>query len=495
MKRARYLSVMLSILMFIIVMPADAAPSVVLNGRNLNFDVPPITIQGRTLVPLRAIFEALGAKVGWDAETNTITGTKDNINIMLKANSTEGFVNGNKIVLDVPATVVDGRTLVPIRFIAESLGAKVNWDELTNTVGINTLVTESEKGYTPATLIYKSNAEPSYSVYTRRSIDTLIIAAGLYTNFNSPYLLPNVDERVIYKNAKEYFGPYKEHAFIKGFGKYMEGNDVKSSYMAFLLNYSDLPELKKAHDNPQKYLSNEKEAQEFLNSLKAFYIDTNAETFFENNASSYKALNSYINENIKQSNMLKLISDVESYTGNKEKYFAGKNVSYSTVLSFYRTIGSFAVNENITLASMQYAYNSSSPTSQFNMNSIMKTSVHEYLHNYINKPVQNNDALINELSQGEDKNEYISSLYVLKSFPWNRATDENIVRAVEARLYKKEFGEDRAIRDIIDPETQYGFKQVRKIYDKLEEYEKDRNKYPTIDDFMPELIKEMFKKN
>ncbi|PKM78595.1 MAG: hypothetical protein CVU90_00940 [Firmicutes bacterium HGW-Firmicutes-15] len=365
----------------------------------------------------------------------------------------------------------------------------------TNPVSTNTSASENQKGYTPANLIY-SNTDPSYMVYTSRNIDIFLIAAGLYTDFNNPYLLPYVEERPIYKNAKEYFSPYKNHAFIKGFAKYMNGTDVNSSYLAFLLNYSDLPQLNKIYDNPQKYLSDEKEAAEFLNSLKAFYTDTKAETFFDNNSSSYQALNAYITENIKQSSMFKLINEVESYAGNKNTYFTGKNVSYCTVLSFYRTNGSFASldnEDNLTLASIQFPYKGSRKTSEFSMNNIIKTSVHEYLHNYMNTPVQNNNALITDLTKGKDKTQYTSSMYAAKSFPWNRVTDENFVRAVEARLYKKEFGEDRAVMDIIDPETKAGFKTVRQIYVKLEEYEKDRNKYPAIDDFMPVLIKEMFK--
>lgn len=94
----------------------------------IDFDVSPIIIEGRTMVPLRAIFEALDAQVEWDGITRTVKGFRQNINVSLLVDSKTAIVNGEEIQLDVPATIVAGRTLVPARFISESLGAKVTWD-------------------------------------------------------------------------------------------------------------------------------------------------------------------------------------------------------------------------------------------------------------------------------------------------------------------------------------------------------------------------------
>ncbi len=106
------------------------------NGTPVAFDVAPITKEGRNLVPLRAIFDALGASVEWDGTAKTITGKKDGTVIKLKLDSNEALINGEKKTLDVPATSIDGRTMVPARFIAESLGASVEWDDSTKTVTI-----------------------------------------------------------------------------------------------------------------------------------------------------------------------------------------------------------------------------------------------------------------------------------------------------------------------------------------------------------------------
>jgi hypothetical protein len=107
---------------------------VMLNGAVLRFDQPPTIIGGKTLVPFRKIFESLGATVGWDKATKTASGAKGNINVSLVLGSTTAYVNGKPVVLEVPATSVNGSTMVPARFVAETLGAYVDWDKDTKTV-------------------------------------------------------------------------------------------------------------------------------------------------------------------------------------------------------------------------------------------------------------------------------------------------------------------------------------------------------------------------
>ena len=85
-------------------------------------------VQGRFLVPMRGIFEALGAEVSWDGDTRTVTGAKGDISVKLTIDSIEALVNNEVIELDVPATIIEGRTYVPTRFVSESLGADVSWD-------------------------------------------------------------------------------------------------------------------------------------------------------------------------------------------------------------------------------------------------------------------------------------------------------------------------------------------------------------------------------
>lgn len=91
-------------------------------------DQQPIIEENRTLVPLRAIFEALEAEVAWDDATRTVTAKKGEIEMELKIGAEKYTVNGEEKELDVPAKIMNNRTLVPLNVVAESLGCAANWD-------------------------------------------------------------------------------------------------------------------------------------------------------------------------------------------------------------------------------------------------------------------------------------------------------------------------------------------------------------------------------
>ena len=135
--------------------PADAAQApikVILDDNLVNFlDVPPIEIGGRILVPLREVFEALGATVNYDATTRTIAASRDNTQIKLTLDSTAATVDGQSRPLDVPAQARAGHTLVPLRFVSEALGAQVNWNAAQRTVNlIAAPLTTSTRPHPPA---------------------------------------------------------------------------------------------------------------------------------------------------------------------------------------------------------------------------------------------------------------------------------------------------------------------------------------------------------
>lgn len=115
----------------------DKGVKAFVNGVQPAFEVPPIIKDGRTLVPFRAIAEALGAEVKWDAETRTVTVSKGDKTVQLTVGSNVALVNGQEISLDVPASIIQGRTLVPARFLANALGAKVDWVPIGQIVVIN----------------------------------------------------------------------------------------------------------------------------------------------------------------------------------------------------------------------------------------------------------------------------------------------------------------------------------------------------------------------
>lgn len=108
--------------------------SVVVDGKAIAFDQPPIVENNRTLVPMRAIFEAIGAEIFWNESTQTVTATKGSTTIVIQIGNNIMTKNGGEIALDIPAKLINSRTLVPVRAISEAFGATVKWDEENNTV-------------------------------------------------------------------------------------------------------------------------------------------------------------------------------------------------------------------------------------------------------------------------------------------------------------------------------------------------------------------------
>ena len=113
----------------------DGIP-VILNGEQVIFDVPAQIVDDRIMVPMRAIFEALGADVEWVQETSTIIATAQGQTIIISVGESVIFVDGVVGYMDVPPVIVDSRTFVPLRFIAEALNCWVNWYPDSRTVEV-----------------------------------------------------------------------------------------------------------------------------------------------------------------------------------------------------------------------------------------------------------------------------------------------------------------------------------------------------------------------
>ena len=135
-RRSKGIISLVLVTLLMCVAPVMAVPTVNLDGRQLSFEVPPTIDNGRTLVPLRAIFEPLGAEVQWDGSTRTVTATKSDTVIKLTLGQTKAYVNSQPVMLSVPAKSIEGRTMVPLRFVGEALGAEVNWNGDTQVITI-----------------------------------------------------------------------------------------------------------------------------------------------------------------------------------------------------------------------------------------------------------------------------------------------------------------------------------------------------------------------
>ena len=139
MRKSWFILLSFIFLSFILVYSNTSAAAkpvvVIINGEKHTFESP-IIKNDRLLLPMRWVFETLNADVQWDNAARTVTAQRANDNVVLPINSPTATVNGKTIHLDTPAIIISNYTLVPIRFISESLGANVQWEGHSRTVTI-----------------------------------------------------------------------------------------------------------------------------------------------------------------------------------------------------------------------------------------------------------------------------------------------------------------------------------------------------------------------
>ncbi len=141
---------------------------VYVNGKRPTMDVPPVVKDGRTLIPFRALAQALNAVVTWDEATKTVTMERDGHVVKLTLDSLTATIDGQPLALDVPAQLHDNRTLVPVRLLAVALDSQVDWDDETETVVVtpnqpeaDATVEEDGTGVTDEAIAETETAEPS----------------------------------------------------------------------------------------------------------------------------------------------------------------------------------------------------------------------------------------------------------------------------------------------------------------------------------------------
>ncbi len=193
---------------------AEEAISLDIDGKAISCDTPPQIIDGRTMVPVRAIFEGVGASVDWNSEDKTITGKLGPVNVIMTIDSDTALVNGSPVQMDCAPVIIDGRTLAPARYVAESFGCKVNWDGEKRAVSISTPLADknitaekpmaekvTEKS-TEATTAAETTTHPMYAYKTYYKPGTYEVGkdmpAGEYVVFANPDAIG-----YLYKYAKD----------------------------------------------------------------------------------------------------------------------------------------------------------------------------------------------------------------------------------------------------------------------------------------------------
>lgn len=141
----RFAAISLSLMMMITNVFADAQVSVKLNDEDVVFSAQqPVIVEGRTLIPLRSIFENIGYEIQWQADTKTAVLTSDNATVTVTANAESFNVNGTDIALDTPAQILNGSMMLPLRAIGEASGLTVGWDNETKVVTLTSADTGNE---------------------------------------------------------------------------------------------------------------------------------------------------------------------------------------------------------------------------------------------------------------------------------------------------------------------------------------------------------------
>lgn len=187
--------------------------TVLLDNKKMAFDVQPQIINNRTMVPLKGIFDALQISVNWDQKTKTVTGTKEDTVIKLTIHDSTAYINGKAVQLDTPAVIKNGRTLVPLRFIAEAAESRITWNSTARQAAIYFNTLAPQDGTTAANVInglnlverdgytyevkYDGIAKYKNGVYMKH----ILYGNSLYLNMTSQYFF--------YANPSDKFRIYR----------------------------------------------------------------------------------------------------------------------------------------------------------------------------------------------------------------------------------------------------------------------------------------------
>jgi|GEM_PF-3197082 len=184
MKFVKFTIMVLMMLFLFSAAAAAAGPEVYLDSQVLYFDVDPVTENNHTLVPLRAIFEAMGANLTWDQESQTATAVNGDTTVVLTVGSTSPMINGQVQTLDIPAQVVNQHILAPLRFVGEAFGGTVSWDQAANKIDIVSKTAGTATPPSQAVLSItgeKLNAAMNYNLSDLKGMKDIILTDTYYS--------------------------------------------------------------------------------------------------------------------------------------------------------------------------------------------------------------------------------------------------------------------------------------------------------------------------
>ena len=171
----------------------ESSPTLVLDGQKLETPDPPVIRSGRTLLPAKVLFESMGGTVEWNGDLRQTTITLGDTSVQLTIDSTTALVNGQEKTLDVPATIINSRTYIPVNFAATQLGCQVLWNAVDRVVTVNspkkavniTRIETMETGNTLRVLLESDNVIENYKVVSLENPDRVVVdVTGAKMEFN-----------------------------------------------------------------------------------------------------------------------------------------------------------------------------------------------------------------------------------------------------------------------------------------------------------------------
>lgn len=200
--------------------------SVYVDNNKVTFDQNPVIKGDITLVPLRGVFEKLGAKVDWEQATQAVKVTKEDKTITLKKGSKDAFINNILQKLDTEPQLLNNRIMVPLRFISETLDAKVDWNETTRTITI-TQPTSTQQTST--------NSNSNISIPKNENSPTLTYNDALQKALSYSYALKNAAKEIDKADeSRDDFGEYFRYSTPLGTGNSIEDAQIRQIYLGFL---------------------------------------------------------------------------------------------------------------------------------------------------------------------------------------------------------------------------------------------------------------------
>lgn len=187
---------------------AETPIKILLDDTQLILSSQPVVISGVTLVPISDILRPIGADIYWDPNTRTAIINKDGTEIVIVIGQSYATVNGNKINLALPARLQSGRTMIPLRFVSESLGYNVQWDGVNRKIFVDTRIPSGAKIYGPG--MYKLGTDIQTGLYRIIADDMAYVAMSKDSTGDFSSLIRNA----LIKNTG-YFQVNPEDSFVK----------------------------------------------------------------------------------------------------------------------------------------------------------------------------------------------------------------------------------------------------------------------------------------